>query len=175
MKAMMIQAYGLFWQADEVEWYPGRGTKLEFQLLGRRGSKRGNIRLADMRQQSGLYVLHDDWGVYYVGLTLDRSLGQRIKDHMTDAHDGKWDRFSWFGFKQVLKSQDANGLCRLKTLPTTSFGNTRDAIRDMEALLIRLHNPRGNKHKMKFLTADEWIQVRWDERTLYRNRLQPRN
>lgn len=168
---MLIQSYGLFWNADEIEWLPGRGKKGEFRLLGRRGANKGSLRMADMRQQLGLYVLHDDWGVYYVGLTLEQSLGGRVRAHLKDHHQGKWDRFSWFGFKQVLTRCDSDGLCELKPLPKKAIGSPTDAIRDMEALLIQLHNPRGNKSKMKFQRAERWTQVMWHERDLYMSRL----
>jgi hypothetical protein len=127
--------------------------------------------MADMRQQVGLYVLHDDWGVYYVGLTIKRTLGQRIKDHLDDAHKDRWDRFSWFGFREVLRGQNEHGLCRLRSLPASSVGNPEDAIRDMEALLIYLHNPRGNQRTQQFQRAQEWTQVAWHEREMFFNRL----
>lgn len=168
---MLIQAYGLFWRADEVEWLPGRGVKGEFRLLGRRGANRGTLRVADMRNQVGLYVLHDDWGVYYVGLTLEQSLGTRIRQHLDDRHSDLWDRFSWFGFKQILRRRDAEGLCELKPLASQTVGSPTDAVRDMEALLIQLHNPRGNRSKMTFRRADEWTQILWDQRSMYLERL----
>lgn len=168
---MLIQAYGLFWRADEVEWLPGRGVKGEFRLLGRIGANRGTLRVADMRDQVALYVLHDDWGVYYVGLTLEQSIGARIRQHLGDRHADSWDRFSWFGFRPVLKRQDSEGLCELKPLASTSAGRPTDAVRDMEALLIQLHNPRGNRSKMGFVRAEQWTQILWDQRAMYLDRL----
>lgn len=54
---MLIRAYGLFWKANEVDWYPGRGGRGRFVLLGRRGKNRPNLQLADFRHQSDLYIL----------------------------------------------------------------------------------------------------------------------
>jgi hypothetical protein len=33
---MPIMAFGLHWEADEIEWFPGRGRANAFRLLGRR-------------------------------------------------------------------------------------------------------------------------------------------
>jgi hypothetical protein len=168
---MLIQAYGLFWDKTEIVWQSGRGRRKTFQLLGRIGTNRGTLRMADMRDQTGIYVLHDDWGVYYVGLTRKQSLGKRLKDHVDDEHAEKWQRFSWFGFNQVLKSRGPDNLCVIKPTPQLTLGTPHDAIRDMEALLIQLHNPRGNVTKMKFQKAEKWTQVEWDESNKYLNRL----
>ncbi len=32
---MQVTSYGLFWRADEIEWFPGHGNRNEFRLLGR--------------------------------------------------------------------------------------------------------------------------------------------
>ena len=53
---MLIRAYGLFWSADEVEWYPGGGNKGRYMLLGHQGERKPKLRLADFRMQSGLYT-----------------------------------------------------------------------------------------------------------------------
>jgi hypothetical protein len=167
---MVIRAYGLFWRCDEVNWHPGRGNRRAFRLLGRRGSNRPGIRLADFRDQVGIYVLYGNYGPHYVGLTRDRGIGQRLKDHLCDEHGELWGRFSWFGFRSVLKQTDADGLCRLRELATVSVGNPNNAIGDMEALLIKAMGLR-NKADMKFQAARDWKQVKRDEVTKYLDRL----
>lgn len=117
---MLIRAYDLFWRADEIEWFPGSGRRGAFCMLGRIGTNAPTTRVADFRQQHGLYILYSDYGPYYVGLTRRQYLGKRLKDHLGDHHAGNWDRFSWFGFRQVLKSKDENGLCALKDMPKLS-------------------------------------------------------
>jgi hypothetical protein len=72
---VLIRAYVLFWRRDEINWSPGSGQRDEFQLLGRKGTNRGTIRLADFRKQVGIYVLYGNYGPYYVGLTRRRGLG----------------------------------------------------------------------------------------------------
>jgi hypothetical protein len=162
---MIIRAYGLFWRADEITWSPGKGKAGEFRLLGRRGTNLPTRRVADFRQQRGLYILYGDYGPYYVGLTKKQDLGKRLKDHLDDHHADRWDRFSWFGFRQVLKTTE-NGLCKLKALPSLSLGAPEAAIADMEALLIKALGLASNLNKMNFKSADEWTQVRlheWDK------------
>lgn len=57
---MLIRAFGLFWERDEVDWRPGPGG--QFRLLGRVGGKSKNLRVADFREQKGVYVLYNDHG-----------------------------------------------------------------------------------------------------------------
>ena len=61
---MLIRAYGLFWSADEVEWFPGAGNRGRYMFLGRQGERRPKLRLADFRMQSGLYIVYGDYGPY---------------------------------------------------------------------------------------------------------------
>src|SRR5262245_14057791 len=133
---MIIRNYGLFWRMDEVEWNPGAGRRT-FRLLGRQGANRGTLRVADFRNQTGIYVLYSDYGPHYVGLTRKKGIGNRLKDHLTDELEGWWNRFSWFGFRTVLKEMDANGICRLRQLASIALGEPNKMIGDMEALLIK--------------------------------------
>jgi hypothetical protein len=165
---VLIKAYGLFWRADEVDWEPGRGRK--FQVLGRVGEKRPGLRVADFRIQSGLYILYGDYGPYYVGLTRSNRLGARLRAHLRDHHTGRWDRFSWFGFRQVL-APGVNGVSPLKTMPKAAVGNPNDEIRDMEALLIHALGLSSNLNKTNFGRADQWFQVKADEADRYLGRI----
>ncbi len=103
---MLIKSFGLFWSGTEVNWNPGQGAKAAFRLLGRQGSNLPGLRVADFRYQQGIYILYGNYGPYYVGLTRKQGLGKRLKDHLLDHHQDKWDRFSWFGFCSVLKGTD---------------------------------------------------------------------
>ena len=165
---MLIKAYGLFWRADEVNWQPGRGSRGEFMLLGRRGKNRPNLQLANFRRQSGIYILYSDYGPYYVGLARENSLGRRLKGHyLKDRHAGRWDRFSWFGFRSVLTRAGADGLCGLRSLSLKSRGTTRDQIGELEALLIRALGLEQNYAVMKFPRAKPWTQVKAHEVRAY--------
>jgi hypothetical protein len=162
-RRMLIRAYGLFWRADEVNWHPGRGTRGQFMLLGRRGRNRPSLQLADFRRQSGLYILYGDYGPHYVGLARENSLGGRLKRHRTDRHTGRWDRFSWFGFRSVLTKRDVIGLRELKPLSTRTRGQMHNQIGELEALLISALGLENNFAKMRFPSAKPWTQVKEHE------------
>jgi hypothetical protein len=163
---MFIKNYGLFWHADEIDWFPGRGEQGAFRLLGRIGKNLPGLRLADFRNQQGIYILYSNHGAYYTGLTLAQGLGKRLKDHFNDHHFNKWNRFSWFGFKQVLKGTDDHGLCKLKELAELSVGDPKTVVRDVEALLVRAMG-LSNIAQPKFSSAEEWFQVELHERKTY--------
>jgi hypothetical protein len=85
-------------------------------MLGRYGSKRPKLELANFWEQQGIYVLYNDYGPYYVGRTVGSgmNLGKRLRQHHEGTngspHVGRWDRFSWFGWRGTLKSSDSRGL-----------------------------------------------------------------
>jgi hypothetical protein len=163
---MFVKSYGLFWRRDEVEWEPGTGKP--FRMLGRNGENRPGIRISDFRQQTGIYVLYGNHGAYYVGLTRS-SLGKRLRDHLFDEHCNAWDRFSWFGFRKVLKGVDHQGLNKLGPLADTTIMQPKRVIADVEALLIRAMGL--NIRQMKFDKADEWTQIHIDETEKYLARI----
>ena len=155
---MFVKSFGLFWRRDEVDWHPGTGKP--FRLLGRCGANRGSIRIADFREQSGIYILYGNHGASYVGLS--SNLGNRLKDHLWDQHEDKWDRFSWFGFRKVLKGKDDEGLCKIGPLATAAIFTPKRVISDVEALLIRAMG-LNNIRQMDFHQADGWQQIKTDE------------
>ena len=168
---MRVTSYGLFWRASEIDWNPGSGYKNSFRLLGRIGSNRGTIRVADFRRQQGLYILYDDYGPSYVGLTRDQGLGKRLKDHMSDGLEGKWDRFSWFGFRSFLQQDASTGILELGDPEADITEDTSTTIGDLEALLIRAIGPKRNKNFMKFKSAERWIQIDYYETDKYLEKL----
>ena len=163
---MFIKNFGQFWRADEVDWYPGRGAKGAFRLLGRRGKNRPGLRLAEFRHQQGIYILYSNHGPYYTGLTTKQGLGKRLQDHVGDDHADYWDRFSWFGFRQVLLGKDDENICNLKELAGVAVGEPSTVIRDVEALLIRAMG-LSNIAQMQFAEAEEWYQVKAHEMKSY--------
>lgn len=155
---MLIKSYGLFWRASEVDWNPGRGARNAFRLLGRRGANRPGLQVCDFRQQQGIYILYGNFGPHYVGLTRKQGLGKRLKDHLSDEHAHLWDRFSWFGFRSVLKSKREDGTRKLRAMAEVSFGKSGKAIGDIEALLIKAMG-LSNVSDMNFENATEWLQI----------------
>lgn len=168
---MKITSFGLFWREDEIEWEPGQGKRDSFRLLGRIGAQSGTIRICDFRHQSGIYILYDDYGPNYVGLTRALGLGQRLKNHTSDRHAGKWDRFSWFGFKEVSNRPNGLGLRFLEVGKDKITSSQFATIGDLEALLIAAMGTRSNRAKMKFAGAERWDQIAYDECDRYIRRL----
>jgi hypothetical protein len=72
---------------------------------------------------SGVYALYDDTELYYVGKSID--LKRRVKQHLKDKHYASWTHFSFY----LLRKEEH--------------------ISDIESLLIRIANPRGNTAKPK--------------------------
>ena len=169
---MKITSYGLFWRENEIDWSPGRGTRNSFRLLGRVGSNRGSIKVANFREQQGIYILYDNYGPYYVGLTRKQGLGKRLKDHLSDRHKGLWDRFSWFGFNP-LGPTGKDGVHSLLELAAEVSERSHTTIGDLEALLIQAIGPKSNSASMKFQDAEEWIQIEYHDCAKYLNRVAP--
>ena len=163
---MFVKSFGLFWRKDEVDWNPGAGRP--FRLLGRRGANRGTIRIADFRQQTGIYILYGNHGAYYVGLT--DNLGSRLRDHVHDQHRNKWDRFSWFGFRRVQVAKEANGFRKLGPMATITLAHPTKVIRDVEALIIRATGVH-NINQMGFTEGKQWEQIKIDEIEKYLERV----
>jgi len=71
----------------------------------------------------GVYALYDDMGLYYVGKSVD--LKGRVHHHIKDRHKASWTHFSLY----LLKDERH--------------------VNEMESLLIRISNPKGNRVKPK--------------------------
>ena len=71
----------------------------------------------------GVYALYDEKELYYVGRAID--LAERVKYHLKDQHSALWTHFSVYFTKKV---QYAN---------------------DIEAVIISIAQPKGNKVKPK--------------------------
>ena len=77
-----------------------------------------------VRGRRGLYALYRRGKLQYVGLASD--LRSRLRAHLRDRHAQSWDSFSLF----------------------LTLGS--DSLRELEALLIRIARPRGNKSQTRF-------------------------
>jgi hypothetical protein len=86
--------------------------------------------LADVtHRRHGIYALHKGASLYYVGLA--RNLKTRINQHVKDRHKKKWDRFSVY----------------------LTIGG--DHIRELELLLLRIAQPKGNRQLGRFPGAED--------------------
>jgi hypothetical protein len=169
-KLELIRAYGQFWRADEIDW-DARGRADDglprFALLGHLGNlSRKAALVADMREQRGLYILYGNYGPYYVGVTTRRGLGTRLREHLGDAHEGRWDRFSWFGFCAVEPPAKPPGPATLVSMAMSSEATVvrSKVITQMESLLIHAMGPRNLHLDPASLVSEEWKQVTRAER-----------
>lgn len=71
----------------------------------------------------GIYALYDGNALYYVGKSTD--LKKRVKQHLKDRHIASWTHFSLY----LVRSAERIG--------------------EIESLLIRIANPKGNRKKYR--------------------------
>lgn len=67
----------------------------------------------------GIYALYDDRDLYYVGKSTE--LRKRVKQHLKDRHLASWTHFSLY------------------------LARREDHIHEIESLLVRIANPKGNR------------------------------
>jgi hypothetical protein len=140
---VLIQEYGLFWRADQVDWFPRTGRASgrrqpdgvpRFALLGRQGQRGKSLRVADFYDQRGIYILYGDYGPHYV-------------------------------FRRALGGRTALGLSALGEARSVKRVNKQLMVREMEALLIHAMG-LTNITRTRFPEGTEWEQVLQLEREL---------
>lgn len=152
----LIKTVGFFWRARDVFWGRPKNTG---KLLGKPSSKKKSEPV-DFREQAGIYVLYSDYRIVYVGQTGkgDQNLFVRLRQHRFDDLAGRWDQFSWFGVRRVLKSGD---LSKKNAQFHPSLTTTLDHV---EAVLIHAAEPPRNGQQGRFgQNVKRYLQVR-DER-----------
>lgn len=85
-----------------------------------------------VRHRQGIYALFRRGKLYYVGLA--SNLIARLGHHLKDRHHESWDRFSVY-----LTIEDSH-------------------LRELEALILRVANPPGNKQKGKFAKSEDMLR-----------------
>lgn len=97
-----------------------------------------------VRGTEGIYALFRRGKLYYVGLA--SNLNSRLKQHLKDQHKDSWDRFSVY---LTIHSEH---------------------MRELEALLLRITKPSGNKQTATFAASDNletplnrYIKTKQDE------------
>jgi hypothetical protein len=83
-------------------------------------------------RQHGVYALYKGDKLYYVGLATN--LRNRLNHHLKDRHRGLWDRFSVY--------------------LTIESGH----IKELESLVIRIAQPKGNKQKGGFARSENLLR-----------------
>ena len=129
-----VPAYGLYWEKDKVNW--GRGSS---GILGRQAAGSDPV---DFSGQHGVYLLHKDQSVIYVGRTTD-SLRGRLDNHNKDRKAPRWNRFSWFGFRNVSNDNT------LKPLPREI--DTQHLVTILESVLIEALEPPVNGRRGDYM------------------------
>jgi hypothetical protein len=139
-----INAFGMFWRRSEVDWSSRNPILLGVQQSG--------SQQVDFGKQAGVYLLYDGGRVVYVGRVTETRMGQRMWEHTRDRLTGRWDRFSWFGVRQVREDGG------LGPVPTAGI-EPSTLIATMEALLIEGLEPPQNRRQGDGFNALEFIQV----------------
>jgi hypothetical protein len=147
---VLIRSYGQLWSPDLVNWgKPGHGNK--GQLLGEFGPQREPVEV-DVWEQQGVYVLSHEWEVIYVGKSDKVTLGSRLRQHLNDELAGRWDRFSWYGIRGVVKAGE------LGAEVTTKNTTSKDLIATFESLLIAVTEPPKNRRRESLPSAQLVLQ-----------------
>lgn len=136
-----LRAFGMFWRRDQVVWR-GRAA-----LLGRQGIGASKV---DFATQIGVYLLHDRDRVIYVGRAMD-TLSARLMAHTVDRLGGRWDRFSWFGLRNVGPTGEL--------IDTALPWNQKVVVETFEALLIEALEPPLNRRRGDNFSGVEYLQV----------------
>lgn len=140
----LINAFGMYWSRDKVLWNTSNPRLL--------GQQQPGSEPVDFSTQKGVYLLHDGRQVVYVGRTTDQPFGIRLKQHIGDRLNGRWDRFSWFGIYPVKPDGT------ISTTLNETF-TIEKLIVTMEALLIEGLEPPQNRKRGDDFRAVEYIQI----------------
>lgn len=140
---MLIYNYGLFWQADAVNW-GGKGKSGSLTGICPGYRKLGEV---DFREQQGIYVLYDDnFRIIYIGQAGAKNsrLFLRLRQHRTDHLAQRWSRFSWFGILPVTESNLLNLSYEPEAPPVASVLN------HIEGILLAAAEPPLNRQSGRF-------------------------
>jgi hypothetical protein len=142
-EAGVVKAFGMYWQRKLVDWSNSP------TLLGEQSRGAQQVNFAD---QIGVYLLHDQGRTVYVGRTTEQPLGRRIYQHTYDRLNGRWNRFSWFGFLPVR--QDGSFVRDHDELP-----DQEALITTLESVLIETVEPPQNRKRGDNIRAVEYLQA----------------
>jgi hypothetical protein len=141
----LIKSFGMFWSRDYIFW---KNNPRMF------GAEQNGATAVDFAGQVGIYMLHDGREVIYVGQAVEQSIIQRLYQHTSDRLGGRWNRFSWFGFRGV--KQDGS-LTEVKTDYAATIQELTDTF---EAILVEGVEPRQNRKRGNSFYGIEYIQTK---------------
>lgn len=130
----IIKNFGMFWSRSEVNW----------KAMNLYGTQSIGTPRVNFKDQRGIYLLHDAREVIYVGQAVKQPIVKRLSDHCRDRLNGRWDRFSWFGFLGVNES----GALVQEDFKDTIF-TMENLANAFEAILIEGLEPRQNRQAGK--------------------------
>ena len=141
--AGVINAFGMFWRRNAVEWTSS--PKIW-------GKQQRNADPVDFAGQKGVYLLHEQARVVYVGRTTEQPMGRRLYQHTLDRLEGRWDRFSWFGILEVTEAGQLQE-------PDNRTSADNAIITAVEAQLIESLEPPQNRRRGDEFRAVEYLQA----------------
>ena len=155
-RRQLIKNRGLHWKAQLVDWGKPSINAKAGKILGHKvRAKRGGT--VNFWEQQGVYALYDGWELVYVGQALGKGgIGKRLKHHRSDELAERWDRFSWFGLRQVTAGR------KLLKLGKRRAGSTEEILNQLEALLIDVAEPKLNGQRgtwNKDSGVERYVQV----------------
>lgn len=166
---MTIKNYGLMWERGAVAWTGVRGNAGHLRGKGPIGLPNKHQIEADFREQIGVYVLYDENRVVYVGQagTGNYDLYSRLKNHLTDHLADRWNKFSWFGIRNVNK----DGSLSKQQGELNRTLKADDILNLIEGLMINVLEPPLNKQGARWKEIDQYYQVKegwaaWSDRDL---------
>lgn len=148
----LINALGMYWSRDKINWNLSTPKLLGRQTVG--------SQTVDFSEQRGVYLLYDRSEVIYVGRAIDQGIGTRLKQHTFDRLNGRWDRFSWSGVYRMSGGGELE--------KTETAYDQRILIATMEALLIESVEPSQNRRRGDEFRAVEFLQAEDPEIELIR-------
>lgn len=134
---MLIRGYGEFWSPEVVHW--GERGRSRGELPGVARPPSGGPHDVDVWEAMAIYVLWKNYQPVYVGkATGQRGLGPRLRDHLTDRLNGRWDLFSWYSLSKPLRSGGVSQPGARQVSPS-------DVLATFEAFAQRLELPLNRR------------------------------
>lgn len=106
----LFYSAGFFWRKDLVNWRASTKDALWGRLASRKTAQR-----VSFKNQAGVYVLYAGFEPVYAGQVGygKQMLFARLKQHASGDMRERWDRFSWFGVRDVTDEGEGS-LAKLK-------------------------------------------------------------